>query len=94
MLSSQNQSNDHSIYVVNIDLGSSIFFNEVSPGALEISVSVEEEEEISKGQDAVAVKEREEGIWTLYFDGSVAKIGASTGVYIISPIKDFESMSY
>ena len=30
----------------------------------------------------------------MYFDGSVAKIGAGAGVYIISPIRDFKSLSY
>ena len=30
----------------------------------------------------------------MYFDGSVAKVGASAGVYIISPIRYFESMYY
>ena len=40
------------------------------------------------------MKEREEGIWTLYFDGLVTKRRASIGVYIISPTKDFESLSY
>ena len=28
----------------------------------------------------------------MYFDGSVAKVGAS--VYIISPIRDFKALSY
>ena len=40
------------------------------------------------------MKEREEGIWTLYFDGSVAKIGAGACVCIIYTIKEFESLSY
>ena len=30
----------------------------------------------------------------MYFDGSVAQVGAGAGVYIISPIRDFESLSY
>ena len=30
----------------------------------------------------------------MYFDGSVAKIGAGAGVYIISPIRDFKALSY
>ena len=30
----------------------------------------------------------------MYFDGSVAKIGAGSGVYIISPIRDFKDLSY
>ena len=30
----------------------------------------------------------------MYFDGSVAKVGAGAGVYIISPIHDFKALSY
>ena len=30
----------------------------------------------------------------MYFDGSVAKVGAGAGVYIISHIRDFKSFSY
>ena len=30
----------------------------------------------------------------MYFDGSVAKVGAGAGVYIISPIRDFKAFSY
>ena len=30
----------------------------------------------------------------MYFDGSVAKVGAGAGVYIISPNRDFKAFSY
>ena len=30
----------------------------------------------------------------MYFDGSVDKIGVGADVYIISPIRDFKSLSY
>ena len=30
----------------------------------------------------------------MYFDGSIAKVGAGAGVYIISPIRDFKDMSF
>ena len=39
-------------------------------------------------------KQKEEGLWTMYFDGSVEKFGPSAGVYIISPIRDFKALSY
>ena len=37
---------------------------------------------------------KREGLWTMYFDGSAAKIGAGAGMYIISPILDFKALSY
>ena len=30
----------------------------------------------------------------MYFDGSINKIGASDGVFITSPIRDFKDLSY
>ena len=45
-------------------------------------------------QEALERKKKEEGLWTMYFDALVAKVGASAGVHIISPIRDFKSFSY
>ena len=45
-------------------------------------------------QNSLKAKQKREGLWTMYFDGSVAKIGAGAGVYIISPIGDFKALSY
>ena len=45
-------------------------------------------------QDALEAKQKREGQWIMYFDGSTAKIGAGAGVYIISPIRDFKDLSY
>ena len=44
--------------------------------------------------EALEIKKNEEGLWTMYFDGSVAKVGAGEGVYIISPVRDFKAFSY
>ena len=40
------------------------------------------------------MKQKREGLWIMYFDGSATKIGAGTSVYIISPIRDFKALSY
>ena len=45
-------------------------------------------------QDSFEAKQKREGQWIMYFDGSAAKIGAGAGVYIISPIQDFKALSY
>ena len=52
-----------------------------------------DKKEISE-QEALERKQKEEGVWRMYFDGSMAKVGAGTHVYIISPIKDFNAYSY
>ena len=45
-------------------------------------------------QDALEAKQKREGQWIMYFDGSAAKVGAGAGVYIIYPIRDFKYLSY
>ena len=45
-------------------------------------------------QDALEAKQKRESQWIMYFDGFAAKIGAGSGVYIISPIRDFKALSY
>src|SRR5713226_2346790 len=74
----------------------SILFNDVSSCDLNIFSPIEgkEEEEYAKKQEYLEKKQKEEGLWTMYFDGSVVKVGLGAGVYIISPIKDFEIKSY
>ena len=51
-------------------------------------IEVKEEEECAKRQEALEKKQKEEGLWTMYFDGSMEKVGVGVGVYIISPIRD------
>ena len=78
------------------DLGSSIFFNDSFPcdPKIPVPIKVKEEEESTKKQKYLEGKNKEEGLWAMYFDGSVAKVGAGDGVYIISPIRDFKALSY
>ena len=86
---------DH-VYVVDTDLGSSIFFNDISPCNSKIVVpsKCKKDKKQTSEQEALERKQKGEGLWKLYFDGSVAKIGVGVGVYIISPIKDTKSYSY
>ena len=44
--------------------------------------------------EAFERRQKEEGVWTMYFDGSVAKVGVVACVYIIPPIRDFKYFSY
>ena len=45
-------------------------------------------------QNALEKKQKRDGLWTMYFDGSMAKVGTGVGVYIISLIRDFKALSY
>ena len=96
-MSSQDKPEIHHIYAVDTDLGSSIFFNDVVPHDVEEALQKKPEENKEKEvleQDALEAKQKREGQWIMYFDGSTAKIGAGACVYIISPIRDFKSLSY
>ena len=97
VVSSQDKSEFHHIYDVDTDLGSSILFNDTVPCELEATLQEQSEEnkkEEMMEQDALEAKQKREGLWTMYFDGYAAKIGARAGVYIISPIRDFKALSY
>ena len=96
VVSSQDKLDTHAIYVVDTDLRSSIFFNDGLPCDLEIPVPIEvkDEEEFAERQEALKKKQKEEGLWTMYFDGSMAKAGFGAGIYIISPIRYFKAMLY
>ena len=78
----QDRLDDNTIYVVDTDLGSLVFFNYVSPINIEIIVPIggEEEEESVKKQEALQKKQKDEGLWTMYFDGSMDKVGAGAAL--------------
>ena len=87
VVSSQTQPDIHHVYAVDMDLGSSIFFNDISPCNSEIVVPQKDKKEASK-LEAVERKKMDEGLWKMYFNISLSKAGAGACVYIISPIKD------
>ena len=53
-----------------------------------------EDKEFAKRQHAFEQKQRDEGVWTMYFYGSISKEGDGAGVWIISPDKDFKFYSF
>ena len=72
------------------------FFNDVSPCDSKVVVPnkcKKDKKELSE-HEALERKQKEEGVWKMYFAGSVAKVGASTSVYIISPNRYFKAYSY
>ena len=93
---SQDRPEIHLIYDVDTDLGSSIFFNDIVLCDLEstLQMKYENNEEGMIEQKALEKKQKRDGLWTMYFDGSVEKVSAGAGVYIISPIRDFKALSY
>ena len=82
VVSSQDRTDVHHIYAVDTNLGYSIFFNDIVPCDLESPLQTKsvENEKVVKEQDALEKKQKKDGLWTMYFDGYVAKVGAGAGV--------------
>ena len=57
-------------------------------------MDLKEDKEFSKRQEALEKKLNEEGLWQMFFDGSIIKEGAGAGVWIISPNREFKVYSY
>ena len=95
VVSIQQKPNNHPIYVVDTDLGSSIFFNvsHVDP-EIPIVVEVKEDKEFAKIHEAFERKQNEEGPWKMYFDCYTSKEGAGVGIWIISPNREFKVYSF
>ena len=95
-MSSQSQPDIHHVYAIDMDLGSSIFFNDISLCNSKIVVprkGKKDKKEINE-LEALERKQKDEGLWKMYFDGSVARVGTSASVYIISAIRDTKAYSY
>ena len=74
VVSGQDKPNNHPIYVVDTNLGSSIFFNDahVDP-EIPITIEIKEDKEFARRQEALEQKQNDEGLWTMYFAGSISK---------------------
>jgi ribonuclease HI len=71
------------IYVVEDDIGSSIFHMS------------EEMAEVSVGKTTTAVGDSKDNfVWKMYFDGACSKEGSGAGIVFISPAKEVIPMSY
>ena len=94
-MSSQERPDNHPIYAVDIDLGCSIFYNHFHiEKDIPIVYEQKEDNEFAKRQETLKQKQRDEWIWTMYFDGSITKEGVGAGVLIISPNREFKVYSF
>jgi ribonuclease HI len=87
MVSNKSQPNNHPIYSVETELGSSIFFNDLcfEEKGPEIDMadkdrSDQQIEKFSEQQDSA-----ENEMWSMRFDGAVSREGAGAGVWINPP---------
>jgi hypothetical protein len=87
MVSNKAQPNNHPIYSVETEIGSSIFFNDLSfedkvpdTDMTAKDKSDQQTEKISEQQDNA-----ENEMWNMSFDGAVSREGAGVGVWINPP---------
>lgn len=97
MVSCQENPHNHPIYAIDIDLGSSIFFNDVccEPSEEEVKAAFQPVEE--KSRMALQPKDEKcretkketesEGMWEMFFDGASSKEGARVRVWVRYPDK-------
>ena len=77
--------------VIDIHLVSSIFFNDSHiEKDFPVVDELKQDKEFSKRQDALEHKQNDEWVCTMYFDGSIGKEGAGTGIWIIFPNRYFK----
>jgi ribonuclease HI len=83
LVSDHNNPTNHPIYVVEDNLGSSIFHMS------------EEMAEVSVRKSTTAVGDsKDSSVWKMYFDGACSKEGYGDGIVFISPSKEVIPMSY
>jgi hypothetical protein len=104
MINNRENPENHPIYFVDTNMGSSMLFNEVVPQKDELepedSGSSEPNYQSAKTNldsgpdDAPSTEEPNDGWWCMSFDGAVGKEGAGAGVLIKPPTGDPKMFSY
>jgi len=80
--------NNHPIYYVDIDVGSSIFYNDLCFEEEDTNiVELPEKDEAYHQEGKITDQENNEDdeIWNMNFDGASSKEGVGVGVWIIPP---------
>jgi ribonuclease HI len=97
MVSSKRKPNNHPIYSIDTEVGSSIFYNDLcfeeeDPKTLELPVKDEEDQQAGKISDQQ--NNEDEEMWNMNFDGAASKEGVGAGVWIIPPKSGSNICSY
>jgi hypothetical protein len=97
MVSSKRKPNNHPIYSVDTEVGSSIFYNDLcfeeeDPKIVELPVKDEADHQAGKISDQQ--NNEDEEMWNMNFDGAASKEGVGAGVWIIPPKSGSKLFSY
>ena len=104
MASNRENLENHPIYSFDIDMGSSMIFNEARPQKDELGASdngscesdyQSVEADLKDGFDGVSpVEGSDEGWWQMSFDGTTSKQGAGAGIWIRHHVGEPKLLSY
>ena len=104
MISNRENPENHPIYSVDTDMGSSMLFNEARPqkdepdpedsGSNELDYQSAKTHMDSGSDDAPLIEEPSNGYWCMSFDGEASKKGIGAGIVIRSPTGEPKFLSY
>ena len=104
MMSNRENPENHPIYSVDIDIGSSMLFNEARTqkdepepeyGGSSESYYQSERTNMEEGSDSMpTTEEPSDGWWRMSFDGAVSKKGVGAGIWITPPVGEPKLLSY
>jgi ribonuclease HI len=97
MVSNKSKPNNHPIYSIDIEVGSSIFYNDLCfeeeiPKVLDLPMKDEVGQQSGQISDQQGSEEDE--LWNMNFDGAASKEGDGAGVWIIPPKSGSKLFSY
>lgn len=104
MISNIENLENHPIYFVDTDMGSSMIFNEVGPqkdepepednGSSESDYQSAKAGQQDEPNDVSSTKGSNEGWWHMSFDGASIKQGEGVGIWIRPPVGEPKFLSY
>jgi hypothetical protein len=96
MVSSKTQPNNHPIYAINTEVGSSIFYNDLSfKEEYPTTFMTTDEETVWETIECIDLKDRGENkVWNMSFDGTVSREGVGADVWVSPPKAGTKLFSY
>ena len=83
MISSKECPESHPIYVVDIEMGSAIFYNSENTDPEDHLIMINQKRDIEEMKEEVGISLEDKGKWfTMHFDGACSKEGVGAGVTI------------
>jgi ribonuclease HI len=96
MVSSKTQPHNHPIYVVDTEVGSSIFYNDFSFGEEgSMTITTTDEKTAQETIECTDPEDRmENGVWNMSFDDAVSREGVGAGIWVSPPKASTKLRSY